>query len=114
MFKKGILIFIIAILLLFLLMRFQIYAPVSENSEEQIFRIESGDGLGKISANLEDHGLIRNDVFFNIYVYLEGKDSVLKAGDYLLSKSMSIKEIANKIIGGEAQGSQITILRVGT
>ena len=110
MFKKAILIFIIAILLLFLLARFQIYAPFSENSEEQIFRIESGDGLSKISANLQDHGFIRDDVFFNIYVYLQGKESALKAGDYLLSKSMSIKEIADKIISGQAEGLQITII----
>jgi len=110
MLKKAILIFIIAILLLFLLARFQIYAPFSENSEEQIFRIESGDGLSKISANLQDHGFIRDDVFFNIYVYLQGKESALKAGDYLLSKSMSIKEIADKIISGQAEGLQITII----
>jgi len=110
MFKKVILIFAIIILLLFLLVRFQIYSPVSADGEERIFRVEIGDGLGSISSNLEDQGFIRDDVFFNIYVYLEGKESVLKAGNYLFSESMSIKEIAYKIINGQTEGSQITII----
>jgi len=110
MLAKTILIFIISFLALFFLARFQIYAPLSTNSEEQIFRIESGDGLSRIAANLEDQGFIRGDIFFNIYVYLEGEESALKAGDYLLSSSMSIKEIADKIISGEAEGLKITII----
>jgi len=95
---------------MFLLARFQIYAPLSTNSEEKVFRVEKGDGLGRISANLEEHGFIRGDVFFNIYVYLQGKESVLKAGDYLLSSSISIKDIADKIIQGEEEGLKITII----
>ncbi len=110
MLAKTILIFIISFLALFFLARFQIYAPLSINSEEQIFRIESGDGLSRIASNLESQGFIRGDIFFNIYVYLEGEESALKAGDYLLSSSMSIKEIADKIIGGEAEGLKITII----
>jgi len=110
MLKKAILIFVIVILLLFLLVRFQIYSPVSTDSQERIFRVEIGDGLGNISVNLQDQGFIKDDVFFNIYVYLQGKESALKAGDYLLSSSMSIKEIANKIIIGLAEGSEITII----
>jgi len=110
MLKKAILISIIIILLLFLLARFQIYAPLSANSEEQVFRVEAGDGLARIAANLEGQGFIRGDVFFSIYVYLQGKESVLKAGDYLLSSSMSIKEIADKIISGETEGLKITII----
>ncbi|MBU1045946.1 endolytic transglycosylase MltG [Patescibacteria group bacterium] len=108
--KKSILIFIAIILALFLVAWFQIYVPSSVNSEERIFRVETGDGLGDISANLKQQGFINNDLFFKVYVYLYGKELSLKAGDYLLSGSMSIKEIADQIIRGNTVGTKITII----
>ncbi|MBU3964313.1 endolytic transglycosylase MltG [Patescibacteria group bacterium] len=108
--KKAILIFIIFALLIFIFARIQIYVPLSADSAERIFRAEAGDSLAEIAVNLKNQDFIRGDVFFSIYVYLQGKESALKAGDYLISSSMSIKEIADKIISGETEGLKITII----
>lgn len=110
MIKKAILIFILLVIVLFFLFYFQFYTPLSSNAQERTFRIEPGEGLEKIASKLETEGFVRGDVFFSIYVYFRGEESNLKAGDYLLSSSMSIKEIADKLINGEAEGLKITII----
>ena len=110
MMKKAILILVFFVIIVVFLFYFQLYVPLSSNAQERTFRIEPGEGLQKIASKLEIEGFIRGDVFFNIYVYLRGEESKLKAGDYLLSSSMSIKEIADKLIRGDSEGLKITII----
>ena len=110
MMKKAVLILVFFVIIVVFLFYFQLYVPLSSNAQERTFRIEPGEGLQKIASKLEIEGFIRGDVFFNIYVYLRGEESKLKAGDYLLSSSMSIKEIADKLIRGDSEGLKITII----
>lgn len=54
------------------------------------FEIESGQGAKKISRNLEESGIISNDLFFNYYLWGKGSANLLQAGEYELSPSMTI------------------------
>jgi UPF0755 protein len=80
---------------------YQLYLPWSKNVEEKIFIIEAGEGLEKIAENLRAERLISSKSVFVWYVWLEGKANNLQAGKYSLSPSMSIVEIAKKIINGD-------------
>lgn len=98
-------IFSIVILSLFLISFFLwqgIYFPRNPNLiEAKLFLIEKGQNLFQIGENLEKENLIKNRFFFDFYVLIKGGQDKLQAGEYSLSPSMSIDEIAKKIISGD-------------
>jgi len=87
-----------------------IFFPKNPFSEDRIFSIKKGENVKDISLNLEKKGLIRDSIFFEIYISFRGLERDLKAGDYLLSSSMSASEIADRIYSGETLRQKITII----
>ena len=61
------------------------------------FRIESGQSVIEIARNLESAGLISSSEAFYDYVVYAGMDSTLQAGDYKLSPSLSIVQLAAEL-----------------
>jgi len=87
-----------------------IYLPKSSTSvEEKLFLVEKGQNLFQIGENLEREGLIKNKFFFGFYVLIKGGRAKLQAGEYSLTPSMNITEIAQKIISGEVAKMVVTI-----
>lgn len=89
--------------------------PVDQNDATPItITIASGSGastIGKLlyeaggvdeDGNLLRPGLIRNKAVFKVYVDFTGKSSKLKAGTYVLSRNMSIAQIADILCEGNA------------
>jgi len=77
--------------------------PVDAQSNEIIdIEIPSGSSLSKISEILYENGLIRNKTVFKLFVDLSDKTSKLKAGKYKLSKNMSMGEIMDELLTGNA------------
>jgi UPF0755 protein len=88
-----------------------IYQPIDKNSKEEInFLIKKGEGTKEISVNLEKERLIRMATLFRIYTIFKGVSDKLQAGEYLLSPSMTIPEIAGKFFLGDVIEEQITII----
>jgi len=106
--------FISILLILFLLGVFLYqgaYLPKSPFSVEgKLFSIERGQNVFQIAENLGKEGLIKNRYFFDFYVLTQGAQRKLQAGEYELSPSMSIAEIAKKIILGDVVKEEITII----
>ena len=87
-----------------------IYLPKeSKVKEEKMFKIEEKQNVLEIAENLEKEGLIKNKIFFQVYVFLRGKIKGLQAGTYSFSPSMSVSEIAQKIFRGETIQIRVTI-----
>lgn len=81
-----------------------------DSSKEVFFRVERGEGSRDIAINLEKEGLIFWGPIFRVYVHIKGISGQLKAGDYLLSPSMSIASIAEKLAQGDIVEEKITII----
>jgi len=92
---------LIVIFICLLFFYYQLEIPANKTAEEIIFSIEKGDNLEKIAENLKKERLINSKSIFVFYVWLKGKAENLQAGKYILSSSMTIPEIAKKIISGE-------------
>ncbi len=89
----------------------EIYLPLQpSDTEKRLFVIEKGEGLFEISENLQKEGLIRNKYLFNLFVFLKGAQTKLQAGEYLLSPSMNIAGIEEKIVSGDIVVHTIRIL----
>jgi UPF0755 protein len=108
-FLKGVFVFSFLLFSVTLLFLWGIFLPKEKISSPKIFSVEKGQGLFEIGENLEKEGLITSKIFFDFYVFLVGKQRNLQAGKFLLSSSMNIPQIAQKIISGDIAKMKVTI-----
>ena len=111
--KTRILALILGIIGLLLIISFIFYqynmSPIDSSSKADIeVVIPEGMSTDNIAKTLKDKGLIRNELFFKIYLRLNNVGS-LKASTYLLTKSMSLDEIADALVKGTANKDVVRI-----
>ncbi len=70
--------------------------PISSTSEEVVFTVESGSSSKTVLNRLKEEGLIRDASLGYIYAKNNHLTNI-KAGDYTLDKSWSLKEILTKL-----------------
>jgi len=75
-------------------------AAVSNGAEQEI-TIAKGSSVKTIANQLEQKGIIKNAYVFAVYSKLSENAAKFKAGKYLLSSSMSVEEIVNKLVAGQ-------------
>ncbi len=73
------------------------------------FSVQRGETTGMVALRLEEEGLIRDAELFRLYVRYRGADRGLEAGDYELSSSMNIPQIAEKLQRAWAEEVIVTI-----
>ena len=85
--------------------------PVKEAGEgNQVeFLVERGSTPGTIAKKLIENELIKDEKSFLAYIRLNKLDSKLKAGNYLLTDEMSVKEITDVIIKGVSIQKRFTV-----
>src|SRR4030042_886497 len=114
MFKIIIYFFISVILLLALGMisavygLYQFYAPVG-GSQGRTIEIQEGETVKQIARNLEEENLIRNNFWFEIYVWLSQTQNKLQAGRYSISQNSSLVQIAQIISQGKVTEKDIWV-----
>lgn len=76
-------------------------SPVnSANKETVIFVVQKGTGLKDVATKLEKSGLIKNRIIFFLYARLNKFEQKIQAGDFRLSPSMNMEEIAENLTHG--------------
>ena len=78
---------------------FMIMPVNSSNNDEVMFNVESGSSKNQIIVNLKKEGLIKNVNFTKVFVKISYQKDFL-AGNYRLSKSMSLVEILENLSNG--------------
>jgi len=76
----------------------QVYFSHGTGDAAQNFEIMSGEGVKDIAKNLEERQLIKNDFYFNYFVWKTKAREKLQAGKYEIRGSMTIPEIEAKTI----------------
>ena len=76
---------------------------------EQVFVVKSGQGLGAIAKNLEDAGLIHDARVMRLAARLDKSGHKIKAGEYELSRALSVSETLSALVEGKAIQYKITI-----
>lgn len=80
----------------------------SETVEETLFKVASGDNLSVISERLEQQNLVSSQMLYRWLVTLEGNDTRLKAGEYLIPANASMRDIMNIFVGGQSIQHKLT------
>ena len=92
--------------LFFIWAEYQIKVPLSKTYQEKKIIIERGEGLKDIAIKLKNSEVTRSKFWFEFYAFYKGWANSLQAGEYTLSSSMSISEIAPMIASGEAESQE--------
>ncbi|MFN4212406.1 MAG: endolytic transglycosylase MltG [Microgenomates group bacterium] len=75
--------------------------PVNKNDQStKIFVITRGESLNTIAKKLANEGLIRNKIVFYLAVKKLGLERKIQAGDFRLSPSMDVYQIAKTLTHG--------------
>ncbi|MDO5327157.1 MAG: endolytic transglycosylase MltG [Clostridia bacterium] len=83
------------------------FAPVdAQDTDEVTFVVSSGNSLTRVANNLEEAGLIHNRTVFKYYADFLGYGQKIQAGDYKVSRSMSMQQIMELLTTGD--GNPIT------
>lgn len=87
----------------------QIDSPVSSKSETVTFTVASGESTEDIAVDLKSKNLIRDVLVFEQYARITGARSRFQAGDYVLNRNMSMRQIVDALQHGRADQVAITI-----
>ncbi len=71
--------------------------PLDPNGPERPFVVQQGESVTSIADRLQSDGLISNSSMFRDYLIYTGLDTTIQAGNYKLSASKSIVDIAHKM-----------------
>ncbi|MBQ9264508.1 MAG: endolytic transglycosylase MltG [Clostridia bacterium] len=83
------------------------FAPVNEQDHQEIiFTVASGSSLTRVANNLETENLIRNRTVFKYYADFLGYGQKIQAGEYKVSRDMSMQQIMELLTTGD--GNPIT------
>lgn len=74
---------------------------VSDECDDTIFAVETGSSVSSIASELEEAGLIRNALAFQVYFRLNSHGETIKAGEHTLNKAMSVAEIVDTLLHGD-------------
>lgn len=101
---------LIAALTAYFYIEYKMNTPLDKKSQEQkIVEIPKGFGVKEIGWLLEKENIISENFYFEIYVWQKRIEKNLQAGEYILSPSMSIAQIAEFIAKGQALSNEIKI-----
>jgi UPF0755 protein len=88
-------------------------SPYAKSEQKKALAIESGARARDVSKDLKDAGLIKSTFVFDSYAYASGLATQIKAGEYVLSTTMSPKDILNTIVGGGKQSQMVVRIQEG-
>lgn len=82
--------------------------PVSKESKEIVFSIQSGDTYLTIAPKLKESGLVRSTLFYKIYIKLQNP-TTFEAGTYHLNQNMGLNKIVEAISKGSYNTDNVMI-----
>jgi len=99
----------IFVILGFLGVYFFMILPPRDFKVGEIFSVEEGDSLRKLSFRLKDDGFIRSRVAFETLVIFYGGEKHLVVGDYIFPNRISVTSLAKKMATGDRQMGLVKI-----
>ena len=87
----------------------EVNTPVSTKNEPVVIHVQQGESITDVAEQLQEKGLIRDRDVFRYYARIAGLDRSIQAGDYVLNKNMSMRQIAEALQHGRPDQVAVTI-----
>lgn len=78
-------------------------------AEESLFEVRPGESLASVAIRLEAAGVISNARLLRLHARLEGEETAIKTGEYVLSPETSISGVLDRLVEGRVVQYAITI-----
>ena len=78
-------------------------------TEDTTFMVEPGEGLGIVSARLQNEGIIRNAALMRLKSRLDGTETSIKTGEFLIERGASTAEVLDALIEGKGVLYKVTL-----
>lgn len=107
---RRVLVVLAAAALLYALWYREVHLPVRRvDAPPQPLMVEPGTSIGSIGRQLHAMGLVRHPEVFRTLVLLRRTGTRLKAGEYSLEGPLSLSEIVDLLVQGQANRRDVTI-----
>jgi UPF0755 protein len=84
--------------------------PVAPGSDAvAMITIPNGASSRHIAQRLEQAGIIRDQLFFRLFLRVAGADARVQAGEYNLGPGMSMSELVSRLVRGQVALHPVTI-----
>jgi UPF0755 protein len=83
--------------------------PAGDSTASYDLAVASGETAGDVAARLQQYGIVRNAALLRAYLRYRGLDVGIKAGEYSLRGSMSVRELAEALQTSRTEQSGLTI-----
>lgn len=87
----------------------ELYQPAGTNPLPRPFLIVPGEAAIFIAARLEQAGFVTDAELFNLYLRVSGQERQVQAGNFLLSETMTMPEIAEALQSPREEEVVVTI-----
>lgn len=94
--------FLLVIVLYYFSYNTSVNKPKNMQGDPIEFTVKSGDSVERIAKNLESMKIINSARYFRIFVWLEDLGTSLQAGTFMISPSMSLRDIVNTLATGDS------------
>jgi UPF0755 protein len=81
----------------------------THNIKASVFTVRKGASLREIGDMLQGEDMISSSSFFVFYAQLTGAEKQIEAGSYQLSNNLSMREILERIVGGDMLSYRVVI-----
>jgi UPF0755 protein len=82
--------------------------PLASQRFERIVEIRQGQSAGAIARSLAAQGVLKNTRVFTLFAALQGTSHKLRAGRYLCTSSMSIRDLHRMLLTGASAEVKVT------
>ena len=81
----------------------------SDVPHEVVFEVSRGERLGAVARGLEEAGVIRSAVSFQLLARTTGRGDALRAGEYALSPSLAADEVLERLASGGVMSHRVVL-----
>ncbi len=86
----------------------QLLSAVSDDTHEQTFVVAEGSTLKAVARQLEEAGLVRRALAFEVLARWQGSSAELRAGEYGLAPALTPTQILDRLVRGEVQTHELS------
>ncbi len=83
--------------------------PAAPGAADRVVTIRPGQGLSSVARDLDRQGIITRPAKFRLIARHLGQDTHVKAGEYLLSPSLSPRQVLDKLVSGSVRLHRLTV-----
>ncbi len=85
-------------------------APLELPAEGVLYSLEPGASVGKLAADLEARGYLKNALYLRLLARWEGQAAQLKAGEYHIATGTTPRALLKQIVGGRVTRYSLTLV----